>query len=56
MHYQIYKDVNNQWRWRFVANNNRIVANSGEGYHNKADCQHAISLIAQSGTAKVYEV
>ena len=26
-----------QWRWRLRAANGRIIATSGEGYHNRAD-------------------
>lgn len=44
-----YRDANFQWRWRLVANNRRIIANSGEGYHNEADCDHAIALVKDSG-------
>lgn len=36
-----------QYRWRLYAGNNRIIANSGEAYHNKGDCQAAIDLIRQ---------
>ena len=55
MAYLIYRDAANQWRWRLVAANNRIIAASGEGYHNKSDCQHAISLVKGSSAAPVYE-
>ena len=55
MVYWMYRDANNQWRWRLVAANNRIIANSGEGYFNKADCQHAIDLVKGSAVAPVYE-
>jgi uncharacterized protein YegP (UPF0339 family) len=34
-----------QWRWRLRASNNKIIAESGEGYHNKADCIAAIRLV-----------
>jgi uncharacterized protein len=33
-----------QWRWRLKSANHEIIA-SGESYHNKADCLHAIGLI-----------
>ena len=56
MIYQVYKDVGFQWRWRLVAANNRIVASSDEGYHNKSDCLHAISLVKSSNVAPVREV
>lgn len=55
-YYAIYKDVQNQWRWRYVASNNRIIAVSSEAYHNKADCMHSINLMKQSANAPVYEV
>ena len=55
MYYVVYIDANRQWRWTLYASNNRKIANSGEGYHNKADCHHAISLVCQSGSALVYE-
>jgi hypothetical protein len=55
MRYIIYRDTANQWRWRLVAANNRIVANSGEGYWNKSDCLSAVGLVKGSNTAPVYE-
>lgn len=55
MTYVMYKDANNQWRWTLYAVNNLKIANSGEGYWNKADCQHAINLVKGSGSAPVVE-
>ena len=40
---------------RFVAANGRILADSGEGYHNKADALYGISLVKGSSTAPIYE-
>jgi uncharacterized protein len=34
-----------QWRWRLRSLNYKTIANSGESYHNKADCLHAINLV-----------
>ena len=56
MAYYLYKDGSGQFRWRLQAGNNRIIANSGEAYHNKQDCLAAINLVKGSGTAPVYEV
>lgn len=56
MTYYVYRDTNGHWRWRLVAGNNRIIANSGEGYWNKTDCYDAISLVKGSYSAPVYEV
>lgn len=55
MHFEYYREskglidasrssTQGRWRWRLVAGNNETVA-SGEGYHNKADCLHAIDLL-----------
>lgn len=53
-HYRIYTDANQQWRWTLVAANGKYIANSGEGYHNKNDCLHAIALVKGSSNAPVY--
>lgn len=55
MAYWVFKDTNSQWRWRLVARNGRSIAISGEAYHNKVDCLHAISLVKSSSNAPVYE-
>lgn len=39
------------WRWRLRAANGRIIANSGEGYINREDCLHAISLVKSNQTS-----
>ncbi len=55
MVYFMYKDRSNQWRWRLVAANHRIIADSGESYWNKNDCLAAINLVKGSANAPVYE-
>lgn len=45
MYFITYKDQNNQWRWTLYAANHHKLANSGEGYFNKADMLTAISLV-----------
>jgi uncharacterized protein YegP (UPF0339 family) len=52
MKYQVY-DSGGQYRWRLIAANNRIIANSGESYFNKADCIAAINLVKGSASAPV---
>jgi len=44
MYFQIYKGTDYQWRWRLKAANHETIA-QGEGYHNKADCEHAVGLV-----------
>lgn len=53
MYYDLYTDVSGYWRWTLYAANNRKIANSGEGYVNKADAQSAINLVKASATAPV---
>ena len=45
MFFWLYIDNANQWRWRLYAGNNRIIADSGEGYHNYADCLAMVNAI-----------
>jgi uncharacterized protein YegP (UPF0339 family) len=53
MYYEIYKDAQGHWRWRLWAANAKIIADSGEGYNDRRDCEHAIDLVKQSGDAPV---
>ncbi|ABD52983.1 YegP family protein [Jannaschia sp. CCS1] len=55
MFYFLYKDVNRHWRWTLFAANHQKIANSGEGYYNKADCLSAINLVKSSTLAPVRE-
>lgn len=55
MHFEIYEQkqsgllaaagVGGDYRWRLVADNGQIIADGGEGYRSKADCQHGINLV-----------
>lgn len=54
MAYHVYKDHVGQWRWRYVAANNRIIAVSSEAYHNRTDCLHSIALVKAGSSAPVY--
>ena len=45
--FEIYKDAQGDFRWRFQANNGKILAESGEGYNNRPNCEHSIILIKQ---------
>jgi uncharacterized protein YegP (UPF0339 family) len=53
MTYYYWKDASGQWRWHLMAANNRIIANSGESYHNEQDCLSAIKLVQGSANAPV---
>jgi len=52
--FEIYSDRSNQFRWRLIASNNRIVADSAEAYHNRADCESMVEWIKKNApTAQV---
>ena len=46
--YLVFKDSSGEWRWHLRASNDRIIADSGEGYRNKQDCLHGIELVKAS--------
>jgi uncharacterized protein len=49
-----YKDKAGQWRWRLQARNGRVIADSGEGYTRKRDCQKAfLRMIAGARTIRL---
>lgn len=59
MHFEIYQQQQGllsvglphpDFRWRLRANNGQIIAESGEGYRNKVDCQHGIDLVRGTST------
>ena len=43
--FQVFKDAAGEFRWRLRADNNEIIADSGEGYVDKSDCLHGIDLV-----------
>jgi uncharacterized protein YegP (UPF0339 family) len=56
MHFSLYRDLANQWRWTLYAANHRKIADSGEAYLNKADAQHGISLVQSTNAlTPIYE-
>jgi uncharacterized protein YegP (UPF0339 family) len=55
MKYVIYKDKGGFWRWQLQATNGKLIADSGEGYVNKADAQHGINLVKGSAAAPVVD-
>lgn len=41
----VYQDRAGLWRWRLLAANNRIIADSGEGYASKSNAMRAVSRL-----------
>lgn len=55
MKYCIYKDAKGEWRWYLRAANGNKLADSGEGYKNRKDCENAIESVKGSKNAPVEE-
>lgn len=54
--FELYKDRIDEYRWKFRADNNKIIADSSEGYINKSDCKHGIELVKQQASdAKIVD-
>lgn len=43
--FEYYVDNAGEWRWRLIAANGRIIADSSEGYDSRANCRRAIKLV-----------
>jgi len=46
-HFEMYKDAQGEYRWRFRADNGKVIADGAEGYKAKADCEHGVELVRQ---------
>jgi len=53
--FELYSDNAGEIRWRLKAKNGRVIATSGEGYKNKSDAEHAISLVKNASNTTVVE-
>ncbi|QEH35323.1 hypothetical protein OJF2_38740 [Aquisphaera giovannonii] len=49
--FTVYKDAKGEYRWRLLAKNSKIVADSGEGYKTKASCLRGIEILKTEGPA-----
>jgi len=55
--FEVYSDKQGQFRWRLKANNNRIMADSGEGYASRASARQAAERVrAEVATAPIEDI
>jgi uncharacterized protein YegP (UPF0339 family) len=47
--FNYYQDTANEWRWRLNDGNGKIVADSGEGYKDRKDCEKGAALFTTLG-------
>lgn len=43
--FEVYEDNAGEWRWRLVASNSNIIADSGEGYVSKQGAKRGIESV-----------
>jgi uncharacterized protein YegP (UPF0339 family) len=53
--FEIFRDGSSDFRWRLRANNHRVIADSAEGYRNRADCERGIALVREATTPEFYQ-
>jgi len=55
--FEIYEDRAGEWRWRLRAPNREIIADSGESYGTKEDCEDGIASVKKNAPiAKIVEM
>jgi len=54
--FRLYEDAAGEWRWRLVAPNGRVIADSAEGYTRSVDAQRAAESAAYAATIATVEV
>lgn len=45
--FEVYEDSAGEWRWRLVAPNGNIIADSGEGYRSKQGAKRGIESVKE---------
>jgi uncharacterized protein YegP (UPF0339 family) len=56
MRFEVYRDAAGEWRWRLRHQNGQVVAESGEGYRRREDCEQGINLVKQSASATMVDM
>jgi uncharacterized protein YegP (UPF0339 family) len=46
--FEIFQDNADEWRWRLVASNGNIIADSGEGYQSKQGVKRGIESVKKN--------
>jgi len=48
--FEVFEDSAGEWRWRLVATNGNIIADSGEGYGSKQGVRRGIQSVKRSAS------
>ena len=55
MHYRVYLDDQQEWRWVFRTSTHKTIAVSKQGYPYKRECLLSILLVKNWTHAPIYE-
>jgi uncharacterized protein YegP (UPF0339 family) len=53
--FELFRDRRNEYRWRLRSGNHRTIADSGEGYSKKSDCEHGIALVRKATDFEIFQ-
>jgi len=53
--FELYKYVKGEFRWRLIAFNGRIIANSDEGYGSKDGAKNGIESVKKNAVSTTIE-
>ncbi len=54
--FEVFEDSAGEWRWRLVATNGNIIADSGEGYQSKQGARRGIDSVKRTAPAATVRV
>ena len=54
--FEVYEDSAGEWRWRLVAVNGNIIADSGEGYNSKQGATRGIDSVRRAAPEAAVDV
>lgn len=53
--FELYKDKKGEFRWKLIASNGQIIANSGEGYTTKENAKNGIESLKKDASSAAIE-
>jgi uncharacterized protein YegP (UPF0339 family) len=54
--FELYKDERRCWRWRLIAPNGRVLAQSADGYRRRSDAYQSLQRMRQASSNDRTEV
>jgi uncharacterized protein YegP (UPF0339 family) len=53
--FELYKDAKGEFRWRLMASNGQMIANSGEGYKSRESAKSGIESVKKNAASATIE-